>query len=131
MVDVQHRIDALRGARAWPDFESIVIAFKRAMNILKGPQPSREVDPQLFEAPVEKNLYQAYLQAKGEIDRLLEQHDYESALLEMTKMRKPIDDFFEGVMVMAPDEAVRNNRLALLDKIGALFLRAGDFSKLA
>ncbi len=49
------------------------------------------------------------------------------ALIEMTKMRKPIDDFFEGVMVMVQDEAVKNNRLALLDKIGSLFLKSGRF----
>jgi len=130
LVDVQYRIDALKGARAWQDFESIVIAFKRAMNILKGTRAPQEINPQLLGDTVEKNLHQAYLKAKEEIDRLLEKKTYGSALLEMTKLRKPIDDFFNGVMVMVEDEAVRNNRLALLDKIGCLFLRIGDFSKL-
>jgi glycyl-tRNA synthetase beta chain len=131
LVDVQHRIDALRNARQLPDFESIVIGFKRAMNILKGGQVRGDVNPSLFSEAVEKNLYQACLKAGQEIDRLMEQHAYESALLEMTKMRKPIDDFFEGVMVMVEDEAVKENRLALLERIGALFLRVGDFSKLS
>jgi len=45
-------------------------------------------------------------------------------------MKKPIDEFFDEVMVMVEDEAVRNNRLALLDEIGKLFLRIADFSKL-
>jgi glycyl-tRNA synthetase beta chain len=48
----------------------------------------------------------------------------------MTKMKKPIDEFFDKVMVMVEDEKVRNNRLALLDDIGKLFLRIADFSKL-
>jgi len=131
LVDAQHRIDALREARKLPDFESIVIGSKRAMNILKGAPARNEVDLLLLSEAAEKNLYQAYLKAKEEIDRLLDQKAYASALLEMTRTRKPIDEFFDGVMVMVQDEAIRNNRLALLDKIGSLFLRIGDFSKLA
>jgi glycyl-tRNA synthetase beta chain len=48
----------------------------------------------------------------------------------MTRMKKPIDEFFDGVMVMVEDEVIRNNRLALLDAIGKVFLRIADFSKL-
>ena len=131
LVDVQGRIDALRRARESKDFESIVIAFKRAMNILKG-SPSREpVNPSLFSEPVEKVLYQAFLHAKGKIENHLDEANYDSTLQEMIHMKRPIDDFFDGVMVMVEDEAVRNNRLALLDGIGQLFLRIADFSKLA
>jgi glycyl-tRNA synthetase beta chain len=130
LLDVQGRIDALRKAREWKDFESIVIAFKRAMNILKGSPPKREINPSLFAETVEKNLYQSFLKAKKMIDRHLEKREYESTLLEMTQMKKPIDEFFDGVMVMVEDEAIRNNRLALLDEIGKLFLRIADFSKL-
>jgi len=130
LVDAQHRIDALREAKQLPDFESIVIGFKRAMNILKGTPARNEINSSLLSEPAEKNLYHAYLKAMEEIDRLLDRKAYASVLLEMTRMRKPIDEFFDGVMVMAQDETIRNNRLALLDKIGALFLRIGDFSKL-
>jgi len=48
----------------------------------------------------------------------------------MTRMKEPIDEFFDGVMVIVEDEAIRNNRLALLDEIGKPFLRTADFSKL-
>ena len=130
LLDVQGRIDALRKAREWKDFESIVIAFKRAMNILKGSPPKGALNPSLFAESVEKDLYQSFLKAKERIDHFLNGRDYPSALLEMTKMKKPIDDFFDGVMVMVEDEAIRNNRLALLDEIGKLFLRIADFSKL-
>jgi glycyl-tRNA synthetase beta chain len=130
LLDVQGRIDALKKAREWKDFESIVIASKRAMNILKGSPPEREISPSLLAEPVEQNLYQSFLKAKGKIDLHLNQRDYSSALLEMTQMKKPIDDFFDGVMVMVEDEAIRNNRLALLDEIGKLFLRIANFSKL-
>jgi glycyl-tRNA synthetase beta chain len=131
LIDVQGRIDALKKARQWKDFESIVIASKRAMNILKGSPPRREINPSLFAEPVEQNLYQSFLKAEEKIDLRLNQRDYLSVLLEMTQMKKPIDDFFDGVMVMVEDEAIRNNRLALLDEIGKLFLRIADFSKLA
>ena len=130
LLDVQGRIDALRKAREWKDFESIVIAFKRAMNILKGSPPKREINPSLFAEPVEQNLYQLFLKAKEKIDHHFNKKEYEVALLEMTQMKKPIDEFFDGVMVMVEDEAIRNNRLALLDGIGKLFLKIADFSKL-
>jgi glycyl-tRNA synthetase beta chain len=130
LSDVQRRIDALRGAKEWKDFESIVIGFKRAMNILKGSPSKQELMPLLFSEAAEKDLYQAFLKAKGSIDQHLEKRDYPSALVEMTRMKGPIDEFFDRVMVMVEDEAIRNNRLALLDAIGQLFLRFADFSKL-
>jgi glycyl-tRNA synthetase beta chain len=130
LLDVQGRIDALKRAKEWKDFESIVIAFKRAMNILKGSPPQREINPSLFAESAEKNLYQSFLKAKERIDLHLNKRDYPSILLEMTQMKKPIDEFFEGVMVMVEEEAIRNNRLALLDGIGKLFLGIADFSKL-
>ncbi len=130
LVDVQGRIDALKKARDWKDFESIVIAFKRAMNILKGSPSEKEINPTLFAEPVEQNLYQSFLKARDKIDSLLNKRDYPSALLEMTQMKKPIDEFFDGVMVMVEDKKIRNNRLALLDEIGKLFLQIADFSRL-
>ena len=130
LVDVQGRIDALKKAKDWKDFESIVTAFKRAMNILKGSPSKGQILPSLLTESAEQNLYQSFLTAEEKIGSLLHQRDYASALLEMTQMKKPIDEFFEGVMVMVEDEKIRNNRLALLDGIGKLFLRVADFSKL-
>jgi len=130
LPDVHGRIDALQKAREWKDFESIVIAFKRAMNILKGSPPEGQITPSLFAESAEQSLYQSFLRAKEKIDSLLKKRDYPAALLEMTRMKKPIDDFFDGVMVMVEDGTIRNNRLALLDEIGKLFLQIADFSKL-
>lgn len=131
LVDVQHRVDALKEARTWKDFESVLIAFKRAMNILKGVSPKEEIDPSIFSEAAEKELYEAFLKATKAIERSLAIRDYESALQEMIETKKPIDAFFDGVMVMVEDERIRGNRLALLDRIGKLFLRIADFSKLA
>jgi glycyl-tRNA synthetase beta chain len=101
------------------------------MNILKGSPPKRGISPSLFAEPVEQNLYQLFLKAKEKIGLHLNQRDYPSALLEMLQMKKPIDDFFDGVMVMVEDEAIRDNRLALLNEIGKVFRRIADFSKLS
>ena len=130
LLDVQHCIDALKTARGLKDFESIVIGFKRAMNILKGLTSKKEMNPSLFSEPAEKSLYQAFIDAKEKVNRHLNKRDYKSALLEMTRMKGPIDEFFDGVMVMVEDEMIRNNRLTLLEEIGKLFLRIADFSKL-
>jgi glycyl-tRNA synthetase beta chain len=130
LLDAQGRIDALKRAREWKDFESIVIGSKRAMNILKGSPPKKEIDPSLFSEPAEQNLYQSFLKSKERIGLHLNKRDYSSALLEMTQMKRPIDEFFDQVMVMVEDEVIRNNRLALLDEIGRLFLKIADFSKL-
>jgi len=130
LLDAQDRIDALKRAREWKDFESIVIGFKRAINILKGSSFKKEIKPSLFSETAEQNLYQSFLEAKERIELHLSQRAYESALLEMTRMKRPIDEFFDQVMVMVDDEVIRDNRLALLGEIGQLFLRIADFSKL-
>ena len=102
LVDIQGRIDALRKARESRDFESIVIAFKRAMNILKGVPPRTEINPSLFSEDVEKNLHDAFLGARGRIEESLGKKDYDAALQQMIQMKKPIDDFFDGVMSRTP-----------------------------
>jgi glycyl-tRNA synthetase beta chain len=101
------------------------------MNILKGSSPQKGVSPSNLSEAAEKDLYQAFLKAKEKIEIDLDKREYEAALQEMIQMKKPIDDFFDGVMVMVEDEAIRTNRLALLDEIGRLFLRIADFSKLS
>jgi glycyl-tRNA synthetase beta chain len=129
-LDAQHRIDALKAARASKDFESVLIGFKRAMNILKGYSSRKEVDLSLLSEAAEKSLHQCFLRAREKIELHLTQRSYESAIAEMTQMKKPIDEFFDRVMVMVEDEKIRNNRLALLNEIGQLFLEIADFSKL-
>jgi glycyl-tRNA synthetase beta chain len=101
------------------------------MNIVRGASDIKEVQPSLFSEPAEQHLYQSFLDAKERIESHLNQRDYPAAILVMTRMKGPIDEFFDRVMVMVEDEAIRNNRLALLDGIGQLFLRIADFSKLS
>ena len=56
--------------------------------------------------------------------------NYESALCDLSALRKPVDEFFDHVMVMTDNEAVRNNRIALLSKMNALFMKTADLSRL-
>jgi glycyl-tRNA synthetase beta chain len=130
LLDVQGRVEALAEAKGWKDFESIVIASKRAINILKGASPAKKMDSELFLEPAEKSLYQAFISTRETVAAHLKKRDYRAALLEMTRLKSPVDAFFDRVMVMVEDRTIRENRLALLDQIGQVCERIADFSKL-
>jgi glycyl-tRNA synthetase beta chain len=131
LLDVQGRVEALAEAKGWKDFESIVIASKRAINILKGASPAREMNPALFHEPAEQNLYQSFVATRETVETRLKKRDYRAALLELTRLKPPVDEFFDRVMVMVEDQAIRGNRLALLEQIGQVCGRIADFSKLS
>lgn len=131
LLDTKNRIDALNEARKWKDFDSIVIGFKRAINILKGYKEEAETIKSLFKEPAEINLFNAYIELRGKADQYLKKKQYHLLLKEMVKLRKPIDDFFDQVMVMVEDEVMRKNRLSLLHGIRNIFLKVADFSKLS
>jgi len=88
------------------------------------------VNTQLFEKDAERNLYAAVRKAAASVvvDKRLGK--YQEALEEIAGLRKAVDGFFEEVMVMAEDEAVRKNRLALLAEILREFTTIADFSEL-
>jgi len=123
------KINAMEAFKSHPDFEPLAIAFKRVVNILKnflgGP-----VDPAVFASPEESALYQAYNEIRDNAIALTDKEDYESALVELARLRKPVDAFFESVLVMDPDEKVRANRLSMLAEISRLIYRIADFSKI-
>jgi len=62
---------------------------------------------------------------------MLEQRRYAEILNELANLRDPVDRFFDDVMVMAEDDAVRNNRLGMLGELRALFLDVADISRLS
>jgi glycyl-tRNA synthetase beta chain len=119
------RLRALHRVRseAREDFEHLAVAFKRAKNILE-PQPAAGVDPALFGESAERELHAA-------IARLAERNgDYEARLRSLATLRAPVDRFFDDVLVMAEDPAIRANRLGLLAQALSLFYRIADISKL-
>ncbi|MDI6776076.1 MAG: glycine--tRNA ligase subunit beta [Syntrophales bacterium] len=123
------KIEALKTFKSHADFEPLVIAFKRVGNII-GDFKEGSVDPALFEMDEEKNLYDAFLKRKERVLTYTNSDDYRPALIELACLRKPVDDFFDSVLVMTEDEKTRYNRLSLLREIFMLFHRIADFSKI-
>lgn len=123
------KINAMETFKSHIDFEPLAIAFKRVVNILKN-FPGGTVDPAVFTSPQESALYRAFNEIRDKAIGLIDREDYEGALVELARLRKPVDAFFESVLVMDPDEQVRTNRLSLLSEISRLFYRIADFSKI-
>jgi glycyl-tRNA synthetase beta chain len=106
-------------------------ALTRVNNLAKQAKAqSAKIDVSLFEQEVEKKLYQAYSGAAGKIKQAANEKNYLAAFNELFSLTKPIDDFFETVMVMVDDMAIRQNRLALLSGITCLASPIADLSKI-
>jgi glycyl-tRNA synthetase beta chain len=130
LADSFERIKALQELKNQPDFKPLAIAFKRASNILNQSPPGGEVVPSLFRDSVENTLFEAYKEIEEYVVKLISKKRYLDALTKMVQLRKPVDDFFDNVMVMAEDEKTRKNRLAILAEISGLFLKIADFSRI-
>ena len=123
------RIDALDEIRRREDFAPLAVTFKRVANIVP-PGFAGEVDAALCAEPVERDLAQAVAAARADVDALVRERDYRGALGRIAELRPVVDRFFDGVMVMADDPKVRDNRLALLAAVQSLFANLADFRQL-
>jgi glycyl-tRNA synthetase beta chain len=130
VADVLARVRALAELKGREDFEPLAVAFKRVVNIIKG-GVGTPVDVALFESACEGALYQATQQIGTQASSLVANGDYAAALRSIAGIREAVDAFFESVMVMADNEAVRTNRLALLTRVARLFEGIADFSRIA
>lgn len=130
-ADIAARVKALQALRhdIPESMADLATAFARANN-LREPQAGMEVDASLM-GPVETALSKAVDQAQEKVATALASNDYPAALQALAALRAPIDAFFEGVMVMDEDEALRSNRLALLNRFVSVFANVADFSELA
>ncbi len=129
-VDALERIKALAAMKQRDDFESLAVAFKRVGNIIKG-GVDQPVDPALLSDPCEQVLNARLEEVRADVAGLVEQGRYVDALDVIAQLRKPVDDFFDSVMVMVDDAPIKNNRLALLTGISSLFSGIADFKKIA
>jgi glycyl-tRNA synthetase beta chain len=129
-LDALERVKALADLKGHADFEPLAVAFKRVVNIIKGGVPA-SVEPALFEADCERTLFEALGRIRAEVEGHIRAEDYPAALRAIATLRVPVDALFDGVMVMAKDEAVRTNRLALLTAVSRLFAGIADFSRIA
>ena len=121
---------ALAEFTSTPDFEALAVAFKRVGNIIKEGTDA-PVDPALFEDPPKMLCMRPSRQSRPPIEARVAAGSWLDALTEIATLRGPVDTFFDKVMVMAEDERVRTNRLALLTAIARMFGRIADFSKIA
>lgn len=128
-ADVAARARALQAVRGDAVMDDLSAAFKRARNLADTAAGS-QVDRALMQ-PVECALFDALARVEEEVKALLEAEDYQGVLASFATLREPIDTFFEEVMVMDEDPALRANRLALLNKFVALFERFAHFDKLS
>jgi len=131
-LDFDNRVKAVAEFKALPEAESLAAANKRISNILKkvAGDITETVDEALLEESAEKDLYQAVKAQQEKVTPLFANGDYSSALTSLTSLRDDVDSFFDGVMVMADDEELKNNRLALLNQLRNLFLNIADLSRL-
>jgi glycyl-tRNA synthetase beta chain len=131
--NVWQRVAALQTMKGDADFEPLAAAFKRVVNILRKAEvaPADAVNAALFEVPAENSLFEACKGVAAKVDQQLAAADFDNALRSIATLRGAVDRFFEDVMVMAEDPKLRQNRLALLQSIAALFGQIADFSKIA
>lgn len=127
------RVRALERLKARHDFAPLAIAFKRVVNIIRksGEEASGAVDEAQFDHPSEGALFSAFSEASATVSQRLETGDYDGALEKIATLKGPVDAFFDDVMVMAEDPALRSNRLALLSRIAGLFATFADFTRIA
>jgi glycyl-tRNA synthetase beta chain len=129
ITDCHNRIDALVQIGSHGSFDELAGAFKRVTNITKD-HSNTEIDPSLLSDQAEKDLYSILMKVTESCTPHLQKKEYSAALTEMIVLKDPIDSFFEEVMVMAENDAVKENRLSMLTTIAGLFLQVGDISKM-
>ena len=130
-VELINRVSALEAARSeQPEvFEDLATAYARANNLCDS-KLGTEVNEGLL-SEVEQSLVRAVGQAESNVASALENNNYAAALSELAALRKPIDLFFENTMVMDEDQALRENRLRLLNSFVAVFANVADFALLS
>lgn len=130
-VELINRVSALEAARSeQPEaFEDLATAYARANNLCDS-KLGTEVNEGLL-SEVEQALVRAVGQAESNVTSALENNNYAAALSELAALRKPIDLFFENTMVMDEDQALRENRLRLLNSFVAVFANVADFALLS
>ena len=133
LLDLHARVQAVKEFAALPQAESLSAANKRCANILRQAEVEipTQVDSQVLEAAAEQSLNEAVMAAQAQVSALLEQRQYTEAMSQLAQLEAPVNQFFDDVMVMADDEAVRLNRLALVSALRRLFLSIADVSKLS
>ena len=130
--DVVGRLEAVQAFAALPESSSLAAANKRITNILKKTDAAiGTVSPDLLQEEAERTLAASVERVRPQVDAAFAGGDFAGTLKTLAQLRDDVDAFFNDVMVMAEDEALRNNRLALLSSLHNMMNRVADISKLA
>ncbi len=132
-IDFSQRIAAVAHFAQMDEAESLSAANKRIANLLKKVDGAiaETVNTDLFEGDSEMALWNALENLRESVSEQIAEHNYQAAMASLATIRPQVDDFFDNVMVMADDEKVKNNRLALLNQIYQLFFQVADISRLS
>ncbi|MCS6952249.1 MAG: glycine--tRNA ligase subunit beta [Bryobacteraceae bacterium] len=132
LTDVESRLEAIRAVRPTANFEPLAASFKRIRNILRQAEYTggAPVEPGLLEPGPETELYEAFDGLRSEVEARRREKQYRAALERIASLRPRVDLFFDKVLVNAPDERIRRNRLALLDGLLKEFSTIADFSEI-
>jgi glycyl-tRNA synthetase beta chain len=132
-LDINRRVQAVHQFNKLDAAEALAAANKRVSNILAkngGDKVEASVNAALLQQAEEKTLAQEVAAKQQKLEPLMANSDYSAALNELAGLRTAVDAFFDNVMVMADDDAVKNNRLALLKQLQGLFIGIADISVL-
>jgi len=139
--DFDRRVNAVAEFCKLPEAESLAAANKRIHNILtkylndqgSGGKPNQiqsKIDASLLSDNIERTLVGRINRLEKDVKPLLEEKDYAQILQLLSTLKTPVDSYFENVMVLVEDSKLRDNRLAIINKIQNLFLQVADLSKL-
>jgi glycyl-tRNA synthetase beta chain len=135
LLDFDRRLKAIGEFAKLPEADALAAANKRIRNILRKSAEAETipeaVDPKLFDDDAECALHVAVEHAIADTDPLLAQRDYVGVLSRLAELRPAVDAFFDNVMVMADDAAVRGNRLALIKRLADRFASVAEIAQLA
>ena len=136
LVRLKSRVEALAEFLDSDDGENLLIAYRRAANILRIEQKKVHIQTYATETSVtftveeEANLASANTQAKEAVSRALNEEAYGEAMTALAKLRGPMDRFFDAVKVNDPDPILRQQRLELLSANNEVMVEVADFSKI-
>ncbi len=132
ITDLMQRARAVEALLAHQDIEKLIAANKRLANLLgkADATPSEEVDPSRLVEGEEKALFEVWSLKREQVEQAVASGDYDMALKQLADLADPLDVFFEQVMVMSEDPAIRANRLGLLHQMRLAFLGIGDLALL-
>ncbi len=131
VVDMRAKLSALVTFRQEEAFEPLAEVFKRAINITRGYAGPFDVSDALFEHEEERALHKAVGEVSERVHSAARNGKYSDAFREMARLQPLVSAFFGKVLVMAKEEKVKHNRLALLKNLSSMFASVADFSRVA